>query len=121
MRRVSNIWPRPDCRIGNSPEIVYFPDMKKLLTIAYIGTGLLLHAGAFAQVPAEKYSIDSVSVEHAGVPKGELIKCSFDHSSVFPGTRRDYWIYIPAQYRPDHPACVYVNQDGIQWKAPVVF
>lgn len=101
--------------------IVYFPDMKKILTIAYIGTGLLLNAGAFAQQPAEKYSIDSASVEHAGVPKGEVIKCSFDHSSVFPGTRRDYWIYIPAQYRPDHPACVYVNQDGIQWKAPVVF
>ncbi|HXO74105.1 MAG TPA: alpha/beta hydrolase-fold protein, partial [Puia sp.] len=95
--------------------------MKKLLTIAYIGTGLLLHAGAFAQLPVEKYPIDSASAEHAGVPKGEVIKCSFDHSSVFPGTRRDYWIYVPAQYRPEHPACVYVNQDGIQWKAPVVF
>jgi sugar lactone lactonase YvrE/enterochelin esterase-like enzyme len=30
-------------------------------------------------------------------------------------------VYIPAQYRPDKPACVYVNQDGIQWKAPIVF
>ena len=39
----------------------------------------------------------------------------------FPGTTRDYWIYIPKQYKPDQPACVYVNQDGIQWKAPTVF
>lgn len=30
-------------------------------------------------------------------------------------------MYVPAQYRPDKPACVYINQDGIQWKAPVVF
>ena len=73
-----------------------------------------------APLPVEKYPIDSASVEHAGVPKGELIKCSYDQSSIFPGTHRDYWIYVPAQYKPDHPACVYVNQDGIQWKAPTV-
>ena len=30
-------------------------------------------------------------------------------------------MYVPAQYKPDQPACVYVNQDGIQWKAPTVF
>ena len=30
-------------------------------------------------------------------------------------------MYVPAQYKADTPACVYVNQDGIQWKAPVVF
>ena len=28
---------------------------------------------------------------------------------------------MPAQYTPDKPACVYVNQDGVQWNAPVVF
>ena len=39
----------------------------------------------------------------------------------FPGTWREYWVYVPAQYRPEKPACVYVNQDGIQWKAPTVF
>src|SRR5436189_4641116 len=46
---------------------------------------------------------------------------TFDQSKIFTGTWRDYWIYIPAQYKPDKPACVYVNQDGIQWKAPTVF
>ena len=83
--------------------------------------GLLPPIMSFAQVPVEKYATDSASVEQAGVPKGELIKCSFDHSAIFPGTVRDYWIYVPAQYRPDRPACVYINQDGIQWKAPTVF
>jgi gluconolactonase len=95
--------------------------MKKIITIAYILSGFFLPKGTFGQVPAEKYTVDSASVEQAGVPKGEVLKCVFDHSVIFPGTVREYWIYIPAQYRPDRPACVYVNQDGIQWKAPTVF
>ena len=54
-------------------------------------------------------------------PKGEVAKYSFDKSKVFPGTVRDYWVYVPKQYDPAKPACVYVNQDGVQWKAPEVF
>jgi sugar lactone lactonase YvrE/enterochelin esterase-like enzyme len=49
------------------------------------------------------------------------MKFTFDHSAIFPGTWREYWVYVPSQYRPEKPACVYVNQDGIQWKAPTVF
>ena len=56
-----------------------------------------------------------------GVPKGEVLKFTFDKSKVFPGTTRDYWVYIPKQYDPSKPACVYVNQDGVQYKAPDVF
>src|ERR1700730_16947779 len=75
----------------------------------------------FAQVPTENYPVDSASIVQAGVPTGEILKFVFDNSKIFPGTWREYWIYIPAQYRPEKPACVYVNQDGIQWKAPPVF
>jgi enterochelin esterase-like enzyme len=75
----------------------------------------------FAQAPVEKYPVDSASVEHAGVPKGEILKFTFDQSKIFPGTSREVSVYIPAQYKPDKAACVYVNQDGIQWKAPTVF
>src|SRR5580693_3375612 len=81
---------------------------------------ILLISGTMLGNAQENYAVDSASVERVGVPKGELIKCSYDHSAIFPGTYRDYWIYVPAQYKPDHPACVYVNQDGIQWKAPTV-
>jgi sugar lactone lactonase YvrE/enterochelin esterase-like enzyme len=55
------------------------------------------------------------------VPKGEVTRYTFDKSKVFPGTVRDYWVYVPKQYDPDKPACVYVNQDGIQFNAPAVF
>ncbi len=56
-----------------------------------------------------------------GVPKGEVLKFSFEGSKIFPGTIRDYSVYVPAQYTPDKPACLYVNQDGIQYQAPTVF
>jgi sugar lactone lactonase YvrE/enterochelin esterase-like enzyme len=74
-----------------------------------------------AQAPVESYPVDPASTEQAGVPKGEVLKFTFDQSKIFPGTWREYWVYVPAQYKPDKPACVYVNQDGIQWNAPVVF
>lgn len=91
--------------------------MKKVLLFVSVFS----HALLFAQAPAEKYPVDSASVEHAGVPKGEVLKFTFNQSKIFPGTWRECWVYVPAQYRADRPACVYVNQDGIQWKAPTVF
>ena len=96
--------------------------MRNYLTIALTAATIGLAAAGHAQAQTTgQYRVDSASVEHAGVPKGELIHCRWDHSAIFPGTQREYWIYVPAQYRPERPACVYVNQDGIQWKAPTVF
>ena len=82
---------------------------------------LLAQNSLFAQPATIKYDVDSASVEHAGVPKGEMIKFTYSQSKIFPGTWRECWVYVPAQYKADKPACVYVNQDGIQWKAPTVF
>ena len=91
--------------------------MKKNLFIA----GLLLSTILFGQQPQENYPEDSASMLQPGVPRGEILKFSFNQSKIFPGTSRDCWVYVPAQYDPAKPACVYVNQDGIQWKAPNVF
>lgn len=55
------------------------------------------------------------------IPKGEVAKYTFDKSQIFPGTVRDYWVYVPKQYDPAKPACVYINQDGVQYNAPKVF
>lgn len=55
------------------------------------------------------------------VPKGDVTKYTFSGSKIFPGTVRDYWVYVPKQYDPSKPACVHINQDGIQYKAPEVF
>ncbi|MCP9757097.1 gluconolactonase [Lacihabitans sp. CCS-44] len=82
---------------------------------------LLLVGKAIGQNIPETYPTDPASVEKVGVPKGEIIKFTFENSKVFPGTTREVSIYIPAQYDGKKPACIYVNQDGIQWKAPIVF
>ncbi len=71
--------------------------------------------------PQETYPAHPDSQVQPNVPKGEVLKFTFENSKIFPGTWREYWVYIPAQYKPDQPACVYVNQDGVQWEAPVVF
>ena len=70
---------------------------------------------------ADDYVPGPDSKPQEGVPKGEVLKFSFDQSKIFPGTTRDYWIYVPKQYDPAKPACLWVNQDGIQFAAPVVF
>jgi sugar lactone lactonase YvrE/enterochelin esterase-like enzyme len=61
------------------------------------------------------------SRKEGAVPKGEVTKHAFNHSKIFPGTVRDYWIYVPKQYDPKSPACLYVCQDNIQYNAPAVF
>jgi len=34
-------------------------------------------------------------------------------SNIYPGTTRNYWVYIPKQYTPTQPACLLVVQDGL--------
>src|SRR5580704_1729391 len=45
-----------------------------------MGVGLYMQADA--QSAAEKYPVDSASVEQPGVPKGEVLKFVFDHSTI---------------------------------------
>lgn len=91
--------------------------MKNLLIIFCI----FLPISLMAQLPIESYPEDSASIEQSNVPKGEVLKFIVENSKIFPGTFREVSVYIPAQYHADKPACLYVNQDGIQWKAPTVF
>jgi gluconolactonase len=77
---------------------------------------------------ADEYVLGPDSQPHPGVPKGKVTKYTFDHSRIFPGTSRAYWVYVPAQYDAARPACVMVFQDGAgfigetgAWRAPVVF
>jgi gluconolactonase len=90
----------------------------KTLLAAWLCAGLLL---ATARAADDDYVPGPDSRPQAGVPQGELLKFTFDHSKIFPGTTRTYWIYVPAQYRPETPACLFVDQDGVQFNANVVF
>ena len=43
---------------------------------------------------------------------GKLTKHQFHKSRIFPGTTRDYWVYVPAEYDSAKPACLMIFQDG---------
>jgi gluconolactonase len=56
---------------------------------------------------------------------GSTVSGPFSMSSqIYPGTQRDYWIYVPKQYDPQKPACVLIVQDGLnrarEWRLPEV-
>jgi len=87
--------------------------------IVPIALALFLSSRAFCAEP--DYPLTEDSKPHDNVPKGELIKFDFDQSKIFPGTTHEVTVYVPKQYDGSKPACVYVNQDGVQWNAPVVF
>jgi sugar lactone lactonase YvrE/enterochelin esterase-like enzyme len=70
---------------------------------------------------ADDYAPGPDSRRQEGVPQGEVNKYTFEKSRIFPGTWREYWVYVPKQYDPTTPACVYVGQDGIGYNAPVAF
>ena len=74
-----------------------------------------------APSPDDQYVPGPDSKEQPGVPKGEITKYSWNESKIYPGTVRDYWVYVPKQYDSARPACVYVGQDGIGYEAPKVF
>ncbi|TWU05230.1 Gluconolactonase precursor [Symmachiella macrocystis] len=99
--------------------------MKRILTFFMaLSIGGLVLTGALAAAE-EKYEVDPDSLPQKGVPQGE-IKGPFPwKSKIFPGTEREYWIYVPAQYDKDKPVCVMVVQDGLGrakgWKMPTVF
>ena len=60
----------------------------------------------------EVYRVHPDARVRAEVPKGTLKQMPQWHSKIFPGTTRDWWVYIPEQYKSETAAAVMVFQDG---------
>jgi len=76
---------------------------------------------------ADDYKLGPDSERREGVPEGIVTQHHWT-SRVFPGTERDYWVYVPKQYDAAKPACVMVFQDGGNYvdlkkdfRVPIVF
>src|SRR5437867_440834 len=67
---------------------------------------------AFWAAAIDDYQLGPDSLPQPGVPQGQVTKFVWSQSKVFPGTTRDWWIYVPTQYDPAKPANVMVFQDG---------
>ncbi len=95
------------------------PPLALALLVAFVSTAPAI----------DDYEYGPDSFPKADVPKGKVTGPLKWKSQVFAGTERDYWVYVPAQYKADGPpACLMVFQDGGgyvgekgQWRAPVVF
>jgi enterochelin esterase-like enzyme len=111
----------PLVRVGTSPVFA------GVATLAH-GAAFIWHyeAGAdrrFGGGQLEVYETPPDSRERADVPKGTVKQMASWESKIFPGTKRDWWVYVPAQYKPENPAAVMIFQDGAGPKdyIPVVF
>jgi enterochelin esterase family protein len=99
--------------------------MKAFLVSTTLAISLVLHAAP----QDDQYVLGSDSQVQKGVPQGKVTQMPpWKDSKIYPGTTRDWWIYVPAQYTKDKPAAVmvfcdgggFVKADG-QFRAPVVF
>src|SRR3954468_9150110 len=66
--------------------------------------------------------------EIQNVPHGKVIPMGEWKSTIFPNTVRNWWIFVPAQYKPDGTAALMVFQDGQNyinltrtWRIPTLF
>ena len=73
---------------------------------------VLLSLASQMLVAADDYKHGADSMRQDGVPKGIVTKSQWKSTKVFPGTVRDIWVYVPAQYDAAKPACVLIVQDG---------
>lgn len=85
----------------------------------------LLAAPLSAQAPKQ---VHPDRQPQAGVPQGKVTAGVFAESKVFPGTQRNFSVYVPAQYQADQPAALMVFMDGAGYaktdgafRVPVVF
>lgn len=78
----------------------------------------------YAGAQQENYPVPSEAMPRDGVPQGSLEGPFLFRSQIFPGTERQYWVYVPANYDATKPPCLMVVQDGMGpakgWKLTTV-
>lgn len=91
--------------------------MPRLLLVAIVSIAHI----AFSSLPltaqqktreTESYPVHPDSKQKPDVPAGQIVEGELNHSELFPGTTRHYWVYVPKQYDKSRPAALMVFQDG---------
>ncbi len=76
---------------------------------------LILATASVVHLKAQEdnYPVPPEAKRQEGVPQGKVVTGEFGRSEIFPGTVREYAVYIPAQYDPSgDDAALMVFQDG---------
>jgi enterochelin esterase-like enzyme len=111
--------PRPQLLIDGSPgpqmqqlgsDLWYTParieQLGKLHSFYYLVNGAKF--GGKLDLPA----FGPLSYLQPGVRSGTLSDKITHTGKIYDGMKSDYWVYVPAQYKPDTPAALMVFQDG---------
>jgi gluconolactonase len=95
--------------------------MRTSFILTVLLASLTLRAG-------EDYKFGPDSEEKEGVPKGTVKDFKFNESKIYPGTTRNYWIYLPPNFdaNTEYPIMVFFDGGGcVQpkggFRVPVVF
>ena len=89
--------------------------MRAMTLLAFLCATAVTISGrpAMSQTKEPDYPLPPESVEKEGVPKGKIEGPFQFRSQIFPGTIRDYWVYVPAGYNSEKPPALMVVQDGL--------
>ncbi len=94
--------------------------LASLAAFSFASTTLVFAADDFVESPDHR--VDEK------IPHGTVTQMPVWESKIFPDTVRDWWVYVPAQFKPDGSAAVMVFQDGSgyknttgDWRIPTVF
>lgn len=102
--------PGPQMQQFSGSDLWYTParieQLGKLHSFHYMVNGAKF--GGKLDLPA----FGPLSYLQPGVPSGTLSDKITHTSKIYGGMKSDYWIYVPAQYKPDTPAALMVFQDG---------
>jgi len=97
------------------------PRLVFLLLSLVVVAGVTLAPPALADLPEivpgpYHHGPDSSPID--GVPQGKVTEYELLDSAVYPGTKRRYSVYVPAQYDGSQPAALMVFQDGHAYVGP---
>ena len=91
-------------------------------TAVAVTVAFAFSAAAIGQT--EEYPAPPEAQVKDGVPQGKVEGPFEFRSNLFPGTIRDYWVYVPAQYNSAAPPALMIVQDGLglanNWALPTV-
>ena len=124
----------PPPRVSSDAVLFTMPLTRVGATNVYAGVAQLANGTAFTwhyEIGSrhlgggqlEAYETHPDSLPQPGVPRGTVKQMPPWESKIFAGTKRDWWVYVPAQYTDASPAAVMVFQDGAGPKdyVPTVF
>jgi gluconolactonase len=98
--------------------------MRRSLVLLSVLWSFTLLTAISAGAMEDEYPVPPEGEVQDGVPQGKVEGPFEFRSSVFPGTVREYWVYVPAQCDAEKPPCLMIVQDGLgmakNWRLPTV-